>query len=156
MTTTTASQDIVQTVTIGTLASTLAAGAFINFGTAGEINNAPGTLPGTVSGDLMDLFVNFGTIVTTGTGTPQCLYAEIDSLDGTNFVSPGTTAAAMPAPQDYNGIKTFSASTALSYFEIPNIPIGPYKFLSLLFNNTGTPWPIGTTVIGVIKTLQNG
>lgn len=152
MTTTTQSQAIHSTETIGTLGATLAAGAFYNPGAAAALNNIPN--PGTtVSYDLVDIFINFGSAITTGTGATSVGVAMIESPDGgTTWPTPGTTAA---QPMSFDGIATTPTAVAVTVLEIKNVPIGPYDTIPLFQNNLGVAWPVGTVITAVRKTIQN-
>jgi hypothetical protein len=156
MTTTNVSQVVHSTTdTIITTGATLATGSFLNSGTAGAINNIP-VIGTTVSYDLMDVFINFGSILVTGTAATNVQIACLDSPDGgTTFVSPGTAAAAVG---DLNLVQSypFAASTTIGpVVELPNVQIRPYDFVTLFQNNTGVTWPIGTVITAVRKSIAN-
>jgi hypothetical protein len=143
--------------TIATLAGTLASGAYLNSGVAGAINNIP-SLGTTVSYDLMDVFINFGTTAVTLGSNPSIGFTTLDSSDGgTTFESPGTVTA---APAGVVSTKTvpYTPSSVIAVgteLKIPDVSIGTYEFLSLILNNTGATWPAGTTIKAVRKTLAN-
>lgn len=155
MTTTTVSQAIRVADTIITTGATLASGAFLNSGVAGAVNNIPSS-GSTVSYDLMDVFINFGSVITTGTATtPTIQIAALDSPDGgTSFVAPGTVAAAAP-PYLVQSFPFASGAGIGPIVELPNVQIRPYEFLSLFQNNLGVSWPAGTVITAVRKTIQN-
>ena len=100
----------------------------------------------TVSYDLADLQIVFGTAYTPVSGGYIAI-SMIDTIDGTNYPSPPTSSTAGPVYME----QTFplkAVSTTVLLFR--DLIIRPYQFKILIGQRSGAAFPAGT----ITATLQ--